>query len=54
MVALFIRGGYFMWPILLLAIWGFMIAFERFYTLTKSSIITKKFTSSRTIKLYIY
>lgn len=43
MVATFIRGGYFMWPILILMIWGFMISFERFYTLTKSSIITKKF-----------
>ena len=51
MVALFIRGGYFMWPILLLAIWGFMIAFERFYTLTKSSIITKKFIPKLTSTL---
>jgi len=43
MVATFIRGGIFMWPILLLMIWGFMISFERFYTLTKSSLVTKKF-----------
>lgn len=43
MVATFLRGGFFMWPILLLAIWGFMISFERFYTLTKSSRVTKKF-----------
>lgn len=48
MVATFIRGGYFMWPILILMIWGFMISFERFYTLTKSSIITKKFVPKLT------
>jgi len=43
MVELFIRGGLFMWPILALAVFGFMVAIERIYTLTKASVITKRF-----------
>jgi len=43
MVELFQRGGMFMWPILALAIFGFMVAIERIYTLTKASVVTKRF-----------
>jgi len=32
-----------MWPILVLAIFGFMVAIERTYTLTKASVVTKRF-----------
>jgi len=43
MVELFLRGGSFMWPILALMVFGFMVAIERIYTLTKASITTKRF-----------
>lgn len=43
MVAVFIRGGIFMWPILILLVWGIMICIERSYTFTKSSRSTRKF-----------
>ncbi|MFH1213177.1 MAG: MotA/TolQ/ExbB proton channel family protein [Candidatus Neomarinimicrobiota bacterium] len=43
MVELFLRGGPFMWPILALMVFGFMVAIERIYTLTKASITTKRF-----------
>jgi len=43
MVEYFVDGGPFMWPILVLLIFGLAIAFERFYSLMMSSINSKKF-----------
>ena len=43
MVEYFVDGGAFMWPILILLIFGLMFALERFYSLMMSSINTKKF-----------
>jgi len=43
MVDLFLQGGIFMWPILALLIFGLMVTLERIYTLTKASLVTKKF-----------
>lgn len=43
MVEYFVDGGPFMWPILILFIFGLGFAFERFYSLMMSSINTKKF-----------
>jgi len=43
MVKLFLDGGLFMWPILVLWVLGFMISLERVYTLTKASFVTKSF-----------
>ena len=45
MVEYFVDGGTFMWPILILLIFGIMIALERFYSLMMSSINSKKFYS---------
>jgi len=43
MVEYFVDGGAFMWPILILLIFGIMFALERFYSLMMSSINSKKF-----------
>jgi len=43
MVEYFVNGGAFMWPILVMFIFGLMIALERFYSLMMSSINSKKF-----------
>lgn len=43
MVQNFIDGGQFMWPILILLIIGLMISLERFWTLTRASVNTRKF-----------
>jgi biopolymer transport protein ExbB len=43
MVELFLLGGPFMWPILILFIFGLMICIERVYTLTRASFATKRF-----------
>ena len=43
MVEYFVDGGDFMWPILILLIFGLMFALERFYSLMMSSINSKKF-----------
>ena len=43
MVEYFVDGGAFMWPILVLLIFGLMFALERFYSLMMSSINSKKF-----------
>ncbi len=45
MVEYFVDGGTFMWPILILLIFGIGIALERFYSLMMSSINSKKFYS---------
>ena len=43
MVELFLAGGPFMWPILALLILGLGCVIERFWTLTRASINTRKF-----------
>jgi len=43
MVDLFLQGGKFMWPILILFVLGIMISIERVYTLTKAHVVTKRF-----------
>lgn len=43
MVEYFVDGGPFMWPILILFIFGLGFTLERFYSLMMSSINTKKF-----------
>jgi biopolymer transport protein ExbB len=43
MVDLFIKGGTFMWPLLLMLFFGLVVAFERFYTLSKAHINSKDF-----------
>jgi len=45
MVEYFVNGGPFMWPILILLIFGLMFVLERFYSLMMSSINSKKFYS---------
>jgi biopolymer transport protein ExbB len=43
MVKLFLDGGPFMWPILGLLVVGLAFVIERFWTLTKASVNTRKF-----------
>lgn len=43
MVELFVQGGIFMWPILVLLIIGLIISLERFISLLRASINTRKF-----------
>jgi len=43
MVELFLKGGFFMWPILALLIFGIAISIERLWSLTRASINTRKF-----------
>jgi biopolymer transport protein ExbB len=43
MVDLFVKGGTFMWPLLLMLFFGLVVAFERFYTLGKAHINSKDF-----------
>ncbi len=43
MVKLFLDGGEFMWPILGLLIVGLAFVIERFWTLTRASVNTRKF-----------
>jgi len=43
MVYYFNQGGIFMWPILILLIIGVMISIERFISLTRASVNTRKF-----------
>jgi biopolymer transport protein ExbB len=45
MVDYFLQGGVFMWPILFLLIIGLAVSVERFFTLTRASINTRKFLS---------
>ena len=44
MVDYFVKGGPFMWPILLFLVIGLIFAFERFWTLTRATINSRKFT----------
>jgi len=43
MVQMFIDGGAFMWPILILLIFGIGISLERLWTLLRASVNTRKF-----------
>ena len=43
MVEYFIEGGDFMWPILALLVFGLAISLERFFSLTRASVNTRKF-----------
>ena len=43
MVELFIKGGNFMWPLLLMLFFGLVVSFERLYTLSKAHINSKEF-----------
>lgn len=40
---MFIKGGWAMWPILLALIVGLAVSLERFYTLSRASVNTRKF-----------
>jgi biopolymer transport protein ExbB len=51
MVRLFLEGGEFMWPILGLLIVGLAFVLERFWTLTRASVNTRKFLSRIRIAL---
>lgn len=43
MIDYFVRGGFFMWPILGFFIFGLAVSIERIWSLTRASINTKKF-----------
>jgi len=43
MVEYFVRGGAFMWPILFFLVFGLGVVIERFWTLSRASINTRKF-----------
>ena len=43
MIEWFLRGGFFMWPILACLILGLAISFERLWSLTRASVNTRKF-----------
>ncbi|MBC8491005.1 MAG: MotA/TolQ/ExbB proton channel family protein [Candidatus Marinimicrobia bacterium] len=43
LIELFNQGGPFMWPILILFVFGLMICLERVYTLAKASLATSRF-----------
>ena len=45
MVRYFLEGGLFMWPILALLVIGLAFSIERFWTLTRASVNTRKFLS---------
>ena len=45
MVRYFLDGGPFMWPILVLFVVGLAFVIERFWTLTRASVNTRKFLS---------
>lgn len=46
MVEQFQQGGNFMWPILVCLVLGIAISFERFFSLTRASVNTRKFLSN--------
>ena len=43
MVELFVKGGPFMWPLLIMLFFGLVVSFERLYTLSKAHINAKEF-----------
>ncbi|MCK5519543.1 MAG: MotA/TolQ/ExbB proton channel family protein [Candidatus Marinimicrobia bacterium] len=46
LIELFVKGGPFMWPILMVFILGLIIVFERFYSLTTAELQTRTFLKS--------
>ncbi len=48
MVEYFIAGGTFMWPILVCLVFGIAISVERFISLTRASVNTRKFLAQVT------
>jgi biopolymer transport protein ExbB len=48
MVDYFVKGGAFMWPILIALIIGLMFSIERFYSLSRAKINARKFVQSIT------
>lgn len=42
----FYAGGFFMWPILILFILGLVISLERFWTLSRASVDTRRFLAN--------
>ena len=46
MVEYFVKGGAFMWPILITLVIGFMFSLERLWSLMKASINARKFSRS--------
>lgn len=43
MIDLYLKGGFMMWPILAFFVLGLMISLERFWTLFRASVDTRKF-----------
>jgi len=43
MVEFFLKGGIFMWPILFMMLLGLTFVFERFWSLSRSTVNTRKF-----------
>ena len=43
MIDLFVKGGPFMWPLLLMLLFGIAVSLERLWTLSKASVDTRKF-----------
>ncbi len=43
MIDYFVKGGFFMWPILVFFIFGLAVSIERIWSLTRASINTKRF-----------
>ena len=51
MVEYFVTGGFFMWPILICLVLGIAISIERFISLNRASVNTRKFLSDVTVAL---
>ncbi|MCK5149240.1 MotA/TolQ/ExbB proton channel family protein [bacterium] len=51
MVELFVRGEGFMWPILIMLVFGIAVSIERFISLTRASVNTRKFMARVTAAL---
>jgi biopolymer transport protein ExbB len=51
MIDYFLKGGFFMWPILGFFIFGLAVSIERLWSLTRASINTKKFMTKIQIAL---
>jgi len=51
MLESFAQGGFFMWPILICLILGIAISIERFISLTRASVNTRKFLNDVTTAL---